>query len=105
MLKLRLMEVMSTGVKAASLRYFQKLPDELNLDECALLAGLPQSPNKFRPDRYPDNAKTRRDKVFLRMVNDEYITITEYKQFKDTPITAGCYSLYNNKTIIQQKKM
>ena len=81
------------GVKAASLRYFRKIPNKLDLPESALLAGLPQSPTRFRPDRYPHKAKIRRNMVFLRMLNDKYISIKDYKQFIDTPITAGCFSL------------
>ena len=84
------------GIKAASLRYFKKMPDKLNLSESALLAGLPQSPTRFRPDRYPNRAKTRRDMVFLRMLNDKYISINDYEQFIDAPITAGCFSLSLN---------
>jgi penicillin-binding protein 1C len=42
------------GAEAASLRYFGKSAKELSLPEAALLAGIPQSPARLRPDRYPE---------------------------------------------------
>ena len=44
------------GVSAASEAWFQKPPKDLTLNEIALLVALPQSPERRRPDRYPDNA-------------------------------------------------
>jgi penicillin-binding protein 1C len=41
------------GVRAASLIYFQKEPDELTDAEAALLVALPRSPERLRPDRHP----------------------------------------------------
>ncbi len=61
------------GVEAASLRYFGKHASELNLSEAALLAGLPQSPSRLRPDKHPERAKTRRDQVLLKMYRTGYI--------------------------------
>ena len=55
------------GVEAASRRYFGKSAKELSLSEAALLAGIPQSPSRLRPDRNPETAKRRRDKVLDRM--------------------------------------
>jgi len=55
------------GVEAASLAYFGKHASDLTLAEAALLAGLPQSPTRLRPDRNPERAKARRDHVLQRM--------------------------------------
>ena len=55
------------GVEAAARRYFGKSSQELSLPEAALLAGLPQAPSRLRPDRFPEAAKQRRDKVLNRM--------------------------------------
>ena len=35
---------------------FKNLPNDLRLNEIALLVALPQSPERRRPDRYPGNA-------------------------------------------------
>ena len=55
------------GVEAASQWLYGKHAADLSLGEAALLAGLPQSPNRFRPDRHPDEARVRRQFVLRRM--------------------------------------
>lgn len=55
------------GVEAASQAYFGKRAADLSLGEAALLAGLPQSPSRYRPDRWPAPARARRDHVLRRM--------------------------------------
>lgn len=61
------------GVEAASLLYFHKHSSDLTLAEAALLAGLPQSPSRLRPDIYLDRAMKRRDHVLRRMRECEFI--------------------------------
>jgi penicillin-binding protein 1C len=56
------------GAGAASWRYFGRSCSQLSLGEAALLAGLPQSPNRLRPDRYPQRAMNRRNHVLDRML-------------------------------------
>lgn len=58
------------GVRAASLAYFGKEPKRLSLAEAALLVALPQSPETRRLDRFPESARTARDRVLTRMVNE-----------------------------------
>jgi penicillin-binding protein 1C len=55
------------GIGAASWSYFGKKPSELTRSEAVLLAVLPQSPSRLRPDRYPERAKRARDKVLNRL--------------------------------------
>lgn len=55
------------GVQAASFTYLGKSAQQLTYAEAALLAVLPQSPTRFRPDRHPDRAKKARDKVLKRL--------------------------------------
>jgi penicillin-binding protein 1C len=54
------------GVRAASLAYFGKEPRRLSPAEAALLVALPQSPEARRPDRFPDVARTARQRVLAR---------------------------------------
>jgi penicillin-binding protein 1A len=61
------------GVEAASENYFGKSAQELNLAECAILAGLPQAPSRYSPFRYPERAKQRQIYVLNRMVGEGYI--------------------------------
>ncbi len=54
------------GISAASFHYFDKSPAQLNLAEAALLVALPQAPEKYRPDRFPQAAEAARNKVLQR---------------------------------------
>ncbi|MEW6263944.1 MAG: penicillin-binding protein 1C [Thermodesulfobacteriota bacterium] len=55
------------GVQAASYAYLGRPAAELSHAEAALLAVLPQSPSRLRPDRHPDRATQARDKVLARL--------------------------------------
>lgn len=55
------------GVQAASYAYLGKPADRLSRAEAALLAVLPQSPSRLRPDREAEAAQAARDKVLDRM--------------------------------------
>lgn len=68
------------GVQAASLRYFNKSVNTLTLSECAVIAGITQNPSKFNPISHPDNNAQRREKVLNNMLEQGYITQTEYDE-------------------------
>jgi len=55
------------GAEAAARRYFGRSAAALSLGEAALLAGIPQAPERMRPDRHPEAARARRDWVLARM--------------------------------------
>ena len=55
------------GPQQAALHYFGKPLSHLSLAECALLAGIPQSPTRHNPRSNPKGAKKRRDWVLERM--------------------------------------
>ncbi len=56
------------GVESASRAYLGKPSLALSHAEAALLAVLPQSPSRLRPDRFPERAREARDKVLDRLV-------------------------------------
>jgi penicillin-binding protein 1C len=62
------------GVRAASLAYFGKEPARLSAAEAALLVAIPRSPERLRPDRHPEAARAARDRVLLRMAEQELIS-------------------------------
>lgn len=74
------------GVEAASENYFGKSVSELNLAECAMLAGLPQAPNRYSPYRNPEIAKKRQIYVLNRMVAEGYITNVQATEAINTKI-------------------
>jgi 1A family penicillin-binding protein len=61
------------GVEAAAQAYFGKSVSELDLAECALLAGLPQSPAIYNPLENPQAARERQAVVLELMVKNSYI--------------------------------
>ncbi len=74
------------GVGAATLRYFNKTPAELNLAEAALLAGIPQSPSLYDPYANPAAAKDRQRDVLSLMVEHGCISQPEADQALVTDI-------------------
>ncbi len=68
------------GVKAASLRYFNKQPYELTLSECAVIASITQNPSKWNPISHPENNAERRLKVLNNMLEQGFITQDEYDE-------------------------
>lgn len=65
------------GVQKASLYYFGKNINDINLSEAALLAGIVNLPNKYNPYYYLDYATQRRNEVLDMMVYHGYITQDE----------------------------
>ncbi len=80
------------GIKAAARKYFNKSPKDLTLSESALLAGLPQSPSRLRPDRYPKRAQKRRDRVLVNMLERKYIDHRQYDEASAEPVSVTLYS-------------
>lgn len=76
------------GVEQASLNYFGKSVDELNLAEASFIAGLFQSPTYYNPYNYPERAESRRKTVLYLMERHGYITEEERKIAESQPITA-----------------
>ncbi|MBR4531403.1 PBP1A family penicillin-binding protein [bacterium] len=77
------------GVEAASRKYFSKHVWELEIDEMAILAGLPKFPSAASPILNPDKALRRRNYVLKRMFDDKYITKSEYDAALSKPITTN----------------
>ncbi len=74
------------GVEAAARTYFAKHVDELNLPECAILAGLPKAPSRYNPIKDLKAAKRRQEYVLRRMVEEGYITQEEAEKARKQPI-------------------
>jgi len=74
------------GVEAAARSYFGKSASELDLAECALLAGLPQSPAAYDPFNDPGLAHKRQRIVLDLMVKQRYITASDALTAARTPL-------------------
>ena len=73
------------GVKVAANDYFGKELNELSLRECAAIAGIIRSPNKYNPRKCyytlqkPEVVEERADLVLKNMHDQKLINDTEYK--------------------------
>lgn len=72
----------SYGVEAASKIYFGKNVNNLDLAECALIAGLPQAPSSYSPHTDLEKAVERRNIVLERMAELHYITPEQAEEAK-----------------------
>ncbi|MBP3316957.1 MAG: penicillin-binding protein [Alistipes sp.] len=55
------------GIKSAASTFFGKAPNELNIQEAAMLVGVVNAPTRYSPVRNPENALARRNLVMNRM--------------------------------------
>ena len=76
------------GVQAAARKYFNKDVWDLNLSECATLAGITQNPTQYNPIEHPEANAKRRKEVLDHMIDQNYITQEQYDQV----INADVYS-------------
>lgn len=74
------------GIAAAADFYFHKSLDELDLAECALLAGIIQAPGRHSPINRPERALVRRSFVLGQMLDKGFINETEYREALEAPL-------------------
>lgn len=75
------------GIENAANYYFSKPASKLELEECALLAGMVKSPNKYSPILKQSAAIERRNLVLSEMQKDGYITEQQCLSACKAPIT------------------
>jgi penicillin-binding protein 1A len=96
------------GVEAAAQTYFKKSVGEVTLAEAALLAGLPNAPNRFSPILDQARARRRRDHVLNRMVDEGFLARTQADEASRTPFNetlftrAGTFAPYFVEHVRQQ---
>ncbi len=71
------------GVQAAAQTYFGKDVSDLTLNECAMLAGIPKSPNYYSPSNNMQAATERKATVLDQMVKYGYITNSQATKAKN----------------------
>jgi membrane carboxypeptidase/penicillin-binding protein len=74
------------GVEAASIAYFGMMPDQLSLEEMALLAALPKAPAMFDPAREPEKALNRRNFVLSEMAKAGLAMDTVAREAAEKPL-------------------
>ena len=74
------------GVQSAAQLYFGKNVEDLNLSECAMLAGIPKSPNYYSPLNNFKASVERQSTVLDQMVKYEYLDEATARKAKATEI-------------------
>jgi penicillin-binding protein 1A len=74
------------GVEAAARQYFDKSARNLSVGEAALLAGLPQAPSRYAPDKHMKSARKRQRYVLNRMVADGYLDASQARKSYDESV-------------------
>jgi len=77
------------GVEAASQLYFRKAAKELNLEECATIAGIIQGNVRQSPFVNPEATKRRRNYALERMADEGFITRDAANAAKEKPIAVA----------------
>jgi penicillin-binding protein 1A len=75
------------GVQAAAQTYFGKNVSELTLNECAMLAGIPKSPNYYSPFNNLAAAQERKATVLDQMEKYNYIDASTARKLKNEKLT------------------
>ena len=81
------------GIRSAASTFFDKKPSEMNIEECALMAGVVNAPTRFSPVRNPNNALNRRNLVLKKMAENGYITDAECDSISQIPIDMSHFSV------------
>lgn len=74
------------GIKNASITFFSKNPDQLTVDEAAVLIGMLKANTRYNPRKNPENAKNRRNTVIEQMEKVNFLTKQDAEKYKATPL-------------------
>jgi len=77
---------LAVGVKSAAKTYFNTTPDQLTIEQAAILVGMAKNPSLYNPKRFPENAFKRRNVVFGQMHRNGTISKTERDSLVTLPI-------------------
>lgn len=67
------------GIQAAAQGYFGKGVNGLSLSQIVFLCAIPNNPNRYNPVTNMDRTLDRRDRLLLQMLDENKITLEEYK--------------------------
>lgn len=81
------------GIRSAASTFFDKKPIDMNIEECALMAGVVNAPTRFSPVRNPESSKNRRNLVLKKMAENGFITQAECDSISMIPIDMSHFSV------------
>jgi penicillin-binding protein 1A len=74
------------GIELAAERFFSKKPDQLNVEEAAVLIGMLQANNRYNPRMNPEKSEERRNVVISQMVKYNYLTEAKGDSIMELPL-------------------
>jgi penicillin-binding protein 1A len=74
------------GIQSAAQTYFSKNAENLTIEECAVLIGLLRAQSAYNPITNPQRALLRRNIVLHSMLEEGYLTKSEYDSLKQIPL-------------------
>ena len=86
------------GIRSAASTFFDKKPKEMNIEECALMAGVVNAPTRFSPVRNPERSLGRRNLVLKKMAENGFITQAECDSITQIPIDMSHFSIKDHNT-------
>jgi len=87
----------AVGVQAASRVFFNKPASQLNLQQAALLAGLPQAPSQYNPFSDSAEARRRRNEVLGKMAQLHYISKAAAERAEHAPLEVEHGTFYQQR--------
>jgi len=81
------------GIRSAASTFFDKKPIEMNIEECALMAGVVNAPTRYSPVRNPERSMGRRNLVLQKMADNGFITQAECDSISLIPIDMTHFSI------------
>ncbi len=84
------------GIKSAAMTFFGKSPNELTLDEAALMAGVVNAPTWYSPVRNPERALQRRNLVLKKMQEYGFITAEVSERTQRLPLDMSNFGLLDH---------
>ncbi len=87
----------AVGVQAAARIFFNKPVSQLDLEQSALLAGLPQAPSQYNPFLDPNAARERRDEVLAKMAELHYVTAAQAQAAEHAPLEVHRGTFYSQR--------
>lgn len=84
------------GIKSAAQTFFNKEPQELNVQEAAVLVGVVNAPTRYSPVRNPESALARRNLVLTRMEQSGALTRKQCDSISALPIVLNYKPVSHN---------
>lgn len=76
----------AVGIKSAAQVYFSTTPDQLTIEQAALLVGMCKNPSLYNPIRYKTRALNRRNTVLEQMEKYDYLSSEDCDSLKNLPL-------------------